>query len=200
MDERLQKAENIIFDIGNVLLRFYPERVFEQMPESMRNDLYRAMFEPVNGRTKWSEFDLGQRPNEEIARDVAIASGHAEATEAILQALAYFPDTMQVLPLAGEMEGLKKMGKRLYALTNYPEPSLTITMKKFPFFSLLDGYVVSSREKMMKPDEAIFRLILEKYALNPEKTLFIDDSAQNVQAARNVGLNTWHYTGWKDYK
>ena len=60
--------------------------------------------------------------------------------------------------------------------------------------------MVSSREKMMKPDEAIFRLILEKYALNPEKTLFIDDSAQNVQAARNVGLNTWHYTGWKDYK
>lgn len=198
MDKRLAKARNIIFDIGNVLLRFYPERMCERMPEGIRNDVYRAMFEPVNGRTKWSEFDLGKRPNEEIARDVAIASGHPDAAEYVLQALEYFPETMHALPLAGEMEGLKKLGKHLYALTNYPEPSLTITMEKFPFFSLLDGYVVSSRVKMMKPDDAIFRLILEKYALNPEETLFIDDSAQNVQAARRAGMEGWHYTGWMD--
>lgn len=200
MDERLLQGKNIIFDIGNVLLRFRPERVCEGIPKEMRADVYRAMFEPLEGSCRWAAFDVGRRPNEEIAADIARAAGHPGAGAHILNTLNNFPETLEEMPLASCIPALQEMGKKVYALTNYPEPSFTLTAERFPFLTRLDGYVVSAREKVAKPDTAIFRLILEKYALRPEETLFVDDSAANIEAARKMGLITWHYQGWQEMK
>ena len=88
------------------------------------------------------------------------------------------------------------MGKRLYALSNYPEPSFSLTAARFPFLTeCLDGAVISSREKLVKPDPEIFRLLCRRYSLIPEKCLFIDDLKGNTEAAAAEGFRVWHYAG-----
>ena len=113
----------------------------------------------------------------------------------VLSLLRHFPEILTPLPLAGMLDELHGLGKKLYALTNYPEHSFTITEQRFPFFGKLDGIVVSAREKMGKPDPDLFRLLRDRYSLIPEKTLFIDDVEENVAAAAWVGFRVWHYSG-----
>ncbi|MBQ4639230.1 MAG: HAD family phosphatase [Clostridia bacterium] len=195
MDERLLNAKVIIFDIGNVLLSFDVEKVCRLLPEDIRSDVQHAMFHEKDGSCLWAQLDLGARPNEDIVRDIAEASGHPGCEKHIHSLLEDFPKTMEMLPLSHLIPELKKMGKRIFALTNYPEPSLTRTVERFPFFALMDGMVVSSREKTVKPEEKIYRLLMNRYDIRPEEALFIDDRPENIQAAEKLGITGWHYTG-----
>ena len=192
MDQRIERASRIVFDVGNVLLTFEPEKVMELIPKAHRDALRDAMFGP---EWRWAAFDLGAESNEQIAQRIAQAAGVPGGEEMVLHALYHFPETMRPLPLYGLIPELKKMGKRLYGLTNYCEPSFTYTTERFPNLKLLDGVVVSNREKLAKPDPAIFALLTERFQVNPQETLFIDDSLPNVLAAEAIGFTTWHYAG-----
>ncbi len=192
MDERLTQASCIVFDVGNVLLTFEPDRVMELIPAEHRDALRQAMFGPD---WRWAAFDLGAETNEEIARSIADAAGVPGGKEMALHAVYHFPETMRPLPLYRLIPELKKMDKRLYALTNYNEPAFTYTMERFENLKLLDGAVVSNREKVTKPDPRIFALLTERYGVIPEETLFIDDSLPNVLAAKALGFSIWHYAG-----
>ena len=192
MDERLLRAECVVFDVGNVLLSFEPEKVAGLLPEEHRAALNEAMFGPD---WRWGAFDLGAETNEEIAQSMADKVGVPGGQEEVLYALYHFPETMRPLPLYGLIPELKKMGKKIYALTNYCEPSFTFTRERFKNLQMLDGQVVSNREKVVKPDPAIFGLLIERFGIEPEKTLFIDDSLANVQSAAAIGFQTWHYNG-----
>ena len=192
MDERLLKASCIVFDVGNVLLSFEPEKVAELLPGEHRQALYTAMFGPD---WRWAAFDLGAESNDEIAQSMAEAAGVPGGKEMVLYAFRHFYQTMNPLPLYHLLPELKSMGKRLYALTNYGEPAFSFAKEHFPSLQLLEGEVVSSREKIMKPDGKIFRLIAARYQLTPGETLFIDDSLANCQGAEKEGFQTWHYFG-----
>lgn len=193
MDERLLQAEAIVFDIGNVLLEFDLKKVALLVPEAMRAAMIEAMFGP---RHLWSPFDLGIESNLLIAQRIAQGAGFLGCEDVVLHALHHFHETMNPLPLAGMLGALRQQGKKLYGLTNYPEPSYTFTAQQFPFLeNALDGVVVSAREKLVKPDPAIFHLIRERYSLIPERTLFIDDTLENVESARREGFQVWHYHG-----
>ncbi len=192
MDSRLLETDSIVFDVGNVLLTFEPEKVASLLPEEHRNALSGAMFGPD---WRWAAFDLGVETNEEIAQSMADAAGVPGGKEMVLHALYSFYRTMKPLPLYDLIPELKSMGKRLFALTNYCEPSFSSTYNYFPNLQLLDGAVVSAREKLCKPDPALFAVLTERYGLIPEKTLFIDDSLANVQSAQRLGFKIWHYAG-----
>lgn len=193
MDERLQNAEVIVFDVGNVLLRFDPEIVVRLLPDETRRPLTEAMFGPKH---LWSAFDLGKESNEEIARRIAREAGLDGAWDQVMHVLLHFPEVLHPLPLARCLDELKAQGKRLFALTNYPEPSFSETCRLFPFLTeKLEGAVVSAREKLVKPDPAIFQLLTERYRLSPRDTLFIDDARANVEAAASLGFQIWHYAG-----
>ena len=192
MDERLAQASCIVFDVGNVLLTFEPDRVMELIPAEHRDALRQAMFGPD---WRWAAFDLGAETNEDIAQSIADAADVPGGKDMVLYAVHHFPETMRPLPLYRLIPELKRMGKRLYALTNYCEPSFTYTMKRFVNLRLLDGVVVSNREKVTKPDPAIFALLTERFGVIPEETLFIDDSLPNVLSASAIGFKTWDYAG-----
>ncbi len=192
MDERLMRADCIVFDVGNVLLSFEPEKVLELIPAEHRNAVRRAMFGPD---WRWGAFDLGAETNEDIARSIAEKAGIPGGEEFVLYSLYHFPETMRPLPLYRLIPELKRMGKKLCGLTNYGEPSFTYTMERFENLRLLDGVVVSHREKLTKPDPAIFALLTERFGLAPAQSLFIDDSEANAQSASALGFHTWHYAG-----
>lgn len=192
MDARLLETDAIVFDVGNVLLTFDPEKVASLLPEDHREALSRATFGPD---WRWSAFDLGVETNEEIAQSIADRAGVTGGKDMVLYAFCEFYRTMRPLPLYHLIPALKSMGKRLYALTNYGEPAFSYTCAAFPHFGLMDGMVVSSREKVCKPDPAIFALLTERYGIKPRDALFIDDSLPNVQTAAAMGFKTWHYAG-----
>ena len=192
MDERILKAETIVFDVGNVLLDFDPQAVCDMLAPSHSRQLYPVLFGEMH---LWAGFDLGAESNEAIARRAAQAAGIPDAWTDIIHILHHFHETMRPLPLYRLIPALKAMGKRLLALTNYPEPSFSLACQAFPHLQMLDGALVSSREKLVKPQSAIFQLLKERFALIPEKTLFIDDLSANVQAAAGEGFRIWHYAG-----
>lgn len=192
MDARLLETDTIVFDVGNVLLSFEPEKVASLLPEEHRQALSQAMFGPD---WRWAAFDLGAETNEAIAQSMADAAGVPGGKEMVLHALHTFYRTMEPLPLYRLIPELKRMGKRLFALTNYCEPAFSFTYQAFPNLRLLDGLVVSAREKVCKPDPAIFALLIERFGMIPEETLFIDDSFANTQTAAAIGFRTWHYAG-----
>ena len=193
MDGRLTEAEAIVFDVGNVLLGFDPAKVTALLPAEYRDAMLRVMFGPEG---LWYGFDLGQESNEAVAERIARAAGVPEAKDHALSLLTRFPDVMDPMPLYGMLADLRAMGKPLYALTNYPEPSFTLTCARFPhLIDQLDGVLVSSREKLAKPSPEFFRLLISRFHLTPDRTLFIDDSAANAAAAAALGFRVWHYAG-----
>ena len=190
MDERLLRAGTVVFDVGRVLLTFEPERVASLLPAEHRAALKEAMFGPVH---RWSEFDLGVKPNEQIAEEIAAAAGVPGGESMVLEALYRFPETMEPLPLYRCIDGLKCVGKKLYALTNYAEPSFSLTREAFPAMQALDGEVVPSREKLCKPDKELYRRLIKRYGIDPAESLFIDDREENVRAGAELGFRVWHY-------
>ena len=192
MDKRLMEAPCIVFDVGNVLLTFEPEQVALLLPKEHRQPLFDAMF---GEDWRWGAFDLGAETNEDIARSMAQKAQVPGGEKMVLYALHHFHETMHPLPLYHLIPELKQMGKKLYALTNYNEPAFSLARDAHENLKLLDGQVVSAREKMVKPDHAIFRLLQSRYGLIPENTLFIDDSESNVLSAAALGFRVWHYAG-----
>ncbi|HEV3224774.1 MAG TPA: HAD-IA family hydrolase [Puia sp.] len=97
----------------------------------------------------------------------------------------YIPQNVTVL------RNLKEKYK-LYGLTNWSAETFPIVFKRFSFFKLFDGIVISGEEKLIKPDKKIFELILERYHLEAKNSLFIDDNMNNIEAAKEIGFATIH--------
>ena len=83
---------------------------------------------------------------------------------------------------------LKKNGYNIYYLSNFHELAFKEVTTKNNFFELFDGGVVSYAEKLIKPEEEIYKLILKRYNLNPRETIFIDDTKLNVDGASKLGI------------
>jgi len=97
--------------------------------------------------------------------------------------------------LAGQIDAsveilreLKEAGVPVYALTNMETWTYPGRRDRYPFLRWFDGTVVSGFEGVAKPDGRVFELLLDRFGLAPETTLFIDDSAKNVEAARAAGM------------
>jgi 2-haloacid dehalogenase len=103
------------------------------------------------------------------------------------------PENVRLLPKLKEKY-------KLYGLTNWSAETFPIVFKRYPFFALFDGIVISGVEKMIKPDKKIFEILLERYHLEAENALFIDDNKKNIQAAKEMGFATIHVQEKTDLK
>ncbi|GAA4336037.1 HAD-IA family hydrolase [Mucilaginibacter gynuensis] len=96
---------------------------------------------------------------------------------------------------------LKDSGKyKIYALTNWSEETFVLTKARYEFLSWFDGIVVSGTEKIRKPYPEFYKILLDRYHVNPEEALFIDDSARNVEGAENLGISSIHFTSAAELK
>ncbi len=97
-------------------------------------------------------------------------------------------------PIHGTVEifkQIKESGKyKLYALTNWSAELFPIALERYEFLHWFDGRVVSGEEKTRKPFPEFYQLILDRFRLNVEETLFIDDNTRNAVAAEEIGLKT----------
>ncbi len=92
------------------------------------------------------------------------------------------------------LRDLRSAGYGVWGLTNWSHETFPLAFNKFPQLAdLLDGTVVSGIEKMHKPEANIYRLAEQRFTLHPTTTVFVDDTARNVEGARAVGWYAVHF-------
>ena len=115
---------------------------------------------------------------------------HPEWSEAIAIYHTRWVEMMggEVAGTADVLRSAKAAGYKIYGLTNWSAETFPMIRDTYPVFQEFDGIVVSGEEHLLKPDAAIYRCLLERYALRAEESLFIDDNRDNVAAARAIGM------------
>ena len=177
--------KNVIFDMGNVLLDFDP---CTQLDAACRSEKAKEiLIKELYGGEEWIQRDLGNISVEELYNGVAsrIPQEYYEDLKRCIDIWHSF-----MTPLDGAEEFLRKVksnGYGVYILSNASEDFYTYFTRHFDL-DFFDGYVVSADIHIIKPDERIYRYLLEKYDLKAEECLFIDDRQDNVDGAESVGI------------
>ncbi|SEC14884.1 2-haloacid dehalogenase [Rhizobiales bacterium GAS191] len=182
----MRAIDTVVFDIGNVLLDWNPRYLYRKIfADEDRMEWFLANIctpawnlEQDRGRSFADAVGLLTERNPEWAQEIRAFDERWEET------------------IAGEIQGslqllarLKRAGVPIYAITNFSYEKYLQAAKRFAFFADFDGVVVSGRERLLKPDAAIYRLFLERYGVEASRSLFVDDSLTNVEGARRVGMN-----------
>jgi 2-haloacid dehalogenase len=182
----------VVFDLGGVLIDWDPRHLYRKLlaDEAAVEEFLATVCTPA-----WNaELDAGRPFAEAVAELVERHPVHAAAIAAYHER---WPEM-----LGGDIPGavellaeLRAAGVPLYALTNWSAETFGIGRERFEFLSWFDGVVVSGEERIVKPDPRIFRLLLDRFGLDPGATCFIDDAPANVAAASAVGLDAVLYRG-----
>jgi len=182
----------VVFDVGNVLIEWDPRNLYRSLiPDEAEREAFLAQ---VCSHDWNLEQDRGRLWAEAIAERVALFPQH----EALIR--AYSDRWAEMVP--GEVPGsvailkaLREAGVPLYAITNFSSEKFAEAQARFPFLTRFVDVVVSAEERLLKPDPAIYRVLLDRNGLRAEACLFIDDSERNVEAARAVGMQAHHFRG-----
>ena len=183
----------VIFDLGGVLIDWDPRYLYRTLFDGDE-----AAMEHFLANVCTTEWNRAQDAGRSFAEAEAEAAARHPDKLHLIQAWARDFDKMIPGPVEGTVEildALRQRNTRLYALTNWSAETFASQPGRFDFLGWFEGIVVSGREGMLKPDPRIFRLLLDRYGLDAGGTVFIDDVATNVAAARAVGIHALHFTG-----
>jgi HAD superfamily hydrolase (TIGR01509 family) len=179
----------IVFDIGNVLLDWDPRHLYRRIfSDAERMEWF---LENVCHQTWNREQDRGRAWADAVAERIAV---HPDWEDEIRAFDARWHETV-----AGEievnvrlLESLKAAGWPLYSITNFSREKFAECLVRHPFMGLFDGIVVSAHDGLMKPEPAIYRVLLDRYHLKAAECLLIDDVLENCEGAEAVGMRALH--------
>jgi 2-haloacid dehalogenase len=182
--------ESVVFDIGGVLLDWNPRHLYRQVFDD------EAAMEYFLGHIctpSWhDDHDRGASTVESCARLAATHPEHADE----IWAWARRGEEMVSGVLVENVDLLAELteaGVACFALSNMEAETFPLRFEQFAFFRLFSGIVISGMEQMAKPDREIYELLLDRFGLQSESTLYIDDNAGNLEPASALGMSTVHY-------
>ena len=179
------QPDTVVFDLGGVLLGWEPAVLFEPL---LANGVDAATFLAETDFSNWNlEHDRGV-PWSEAAADVRRRAPRHEPV------FRQYPERFQDA-LVGEIPGtqvvltaLRAAGVRILGLTNFGRDNFEVARQVHPWLDELDGIVVSSHEGLVKPDPALYQVLLDRYQVIAGRAVFIDDRPENVVTARELGF------------
>lgn len=188
--------DTVIFDFGGVLVDWNPRYVYR---DHFKDDEKMEWFLGNICTDEWNiEQDRGRNLQEatsllldqypEYRNEIEMYYGKWE-----IMLKDMIPGTVEIL------YELKDKFK-LYGLTNWSAETFPIALKRFDFFQVFDGILVSGEEKLIKPDKKIFELMMDRFSLKPENCIFIDDNLKNVETSRKFGIETIHFITPEDLR
>jgi 2-haloacid dehalogenase len=180
----------VAFDLGGVLVDWNPRY------------LYRTLFDDEAAMEEFLATVCTGPWNDQLDRGRPFAEAVAELVER-------FPDQAELVSayherwpemLRGPIEGTVELMRELraaavptYLLSNASAETWPHALERFPFLAELDGVLLSGEVGVAKPDAAIFDELCRRFGVRPETTIFIDDKAVNVDAARALGFAGHHF-------
>ena len=184
--------EAVVWDIGRVLVEWDLARIYR---DAIPDESERQRFVAEVVTEQWHmQHDSG------VPFAAMVAARQAEFPQYASLIALYASDWLESLPgpVAGTHELITRLAARgvpQYAITNFGVEAWDMFRPTFPILDHMRDIVVSGVEKLVKPGEAIFGLAVQRFARAPESMLFIDDSAANIDTARQLGWQTHHFTG-----
>lgn len=177
---------NIVFDLGGVVVRWEPHALIARQFAPMDRD---RVFHQVVAHDDWLELDRGT-----LALDAAISRAATRTALPEADIAAFFAQVPLSLDLVDGTHTLlprvKQAGHSLYCLSNMAQHSLDFLERAYDFWPLFDGRVFSCLVGLIKPEPPIYAHLLERHALDPSATVFIDDLQVNLDAAARFGIKT----------
>jgi 2-haloacid dehalogenase len=181
----------VLFDLGGVLVDWNPRYLYR--PLFQGDDKAMEYFLAAVCAPEWNrEMDAGKPFAVAVRERQKLFPEHADL-------IALWKDGWEQMlrepidesvAILGE---LRDRGHRLIALTNWSSETFPIAQTRFPFLNWFEDIVVSGEVKLAKPDRRIFELTIQRAALDPATTVYIDDSLPNIEAARPLGFHAVHF-------
>lgn len=180
------EIENIIFDVGNVLMRFGWEPYLQSF--GFTKEKYERIADATFRSAVWNQRDTGILPEEEYVRQCVALAPEYEAD--IREVMRRTPECITPLDYADTwVKYLKEQGYHLYILSNYGHHMLDGTRHMMGFLKYMDGVVFSCDVQQIKPDRDIYETLINRYNLKPERCVFMDDREENCETAGRLGIH-----------
>ena len=180
-----------VFDLGGVLIDWDPRHLYRKLFDD-EAEMEAFLAEVCNG--EWNERQDEGRPFAEAVAE--LTARHPQHRDMIAAYHERWPEM-----LGGALDGtvailgeLRSLGRPLYALSNWSAETFPHARERFAFLAWFRGLVVSGEVGVKKPDPEIYEILLRRYGLDPTGTVFIDDSADNVSAARALGFEAVQFS------
>lgn len=187
----MNAIRHIVLDIGRVLIHYDPHLAYREL---IPDDDERAAFfrdvcthdwnvEQDRGRT-WAEAEteaIGRHPDKQDLIRAFRQRWHMMVSHSYDESVAI-------------LRALLARGHDVTLLTNFAADTFREAQKRFPFLTEARGVTVSADVRLLKPDRAIYEHHTRSFGLQPEATLFFDDSPANVEGARNAGWRSELFT------
>ena len=181
----------VVFDLGGVLVDWDPRHLYRKL---IADDAEMERFLAEVTTQAWNyEQDRGRPFAEAIAE---LTREHPDQADLIEAYWSRWPETLGE-PFHETVEilaALRATGIRLLALTNWSAETFPFAPPRYPFLGWFEAVIVSGEVELAKPDPAIFQLLVDRHGLEPARTVLIDDSVANVEAANALGFRAIRFT------
>ncbi len=188
----MRTIDTIIFDLGGVLIDWNPRYV------------YRDVFDGDEEMVDWflntictSEWNVAHDAGRPLKEGTELLVNQFPEYETWIR--MYYDRWPEMLggAISDSVDLLRKLKQldmiSLYALTNWSAETFPVAIQRFDFLQYFDGIVVSGAEKTIKPFQKIYNITLDRFNINPEKAVFVDDNFDNVKAAEELGIKGIHF-------
>jgi 2-haloacid dehalogenase len=182
----------VVFDLGGVLIDWDPRHLYRKLFAG--DEAAMEHFLATVCTHEWNRCQDAGRSFAEGAR--LLKAEHPDNAE-LIDAYGNRFDEMIAGPIVGSVEILAELrdrGTPLYGLTNWSAETYPAALERFAFLRWFRGILVSGEVGVIKPEPRIFALLIERFAIEPERAVYIDDVETNVAAARPFGIYGIHFT------
>ncbi len=182
----MHTTDTIIFDLGAVLIDWNPRYLYRKIYKTEEEITW--FLENICTH-EWNEKQDAGRSFEEATDELLVKFPEHE-----FAIRAWYDRWQETIsgPIHGTVDILRQIKEqdryRLYALTNWSAQTFPWALEQFEFLHWFEGIVVSGVEKSRKPFPEFYKILFDRYQVNPEAALFIDDSQRNIDGALSVGL------------
>lgn len=180
----------VIFDIGNVLVDFCWEN-FIMNKGYQRSEMERISQASIH-TAEWNELDRGVMKEEDVVQ--LFIQKDPEIKEQLLHIFQDLDGIVRerdyAIPWVCD---LKNRGYQVLVLSNFPRKAHIDCKNDMKFLDYVDGGILSYQDQLIKPDPAIYQLLIKRYELQPQECVFIDDLEKNIQAAKEQRMHGIHF-------
>jgi 2-haloacid dehalogenase len=187
----------VVFDLGGVLIDWDPRHLYRKLIDD------EARMEWFLAEVCHPAWNLEQDRGRTFAEAIEEAAARHPGERPLIEAYHQRWGEMMAGPIADAvalLETLRSAGYEVHALTNWSAETFPIARQRFAFLDGFETILVSGEERLVKPDPAIFHLLLERIGHPAERCIYIDDSAKNVSAATRLGFDAIHFQGAEELR